>query len=408
MLESELSRLLISVVMLLGSSIALGNLFQKILLPRVVGEVFSGILLGPSVLEYLRPQQYEWIFRGFDSQEKMLSVFYYLGLIFLMLSAGLSVPRLDRQKDIKIITSLFFGGILIPFTAGYFLATTLPNSTNANPLAFKLTLATAAAVTSIPVLSRIFFDLNILSNKFAIRVLTAAAFQDVILWVVLSIAISIEEAGSQNSVPQSIFIKVIISTALFIILVSFIFPRVLRFFNSVFKSEFTESSLVGYSILTALSIITLATLLKVNLILGALLAGIVLNQAGGQRMNHVKQNIMTFSNSFLVPIYFALVGLQINLVSFSNWDLLALVLLVSSMIKVLSVALFSRIASKNWFTSLDFGITMNARGGPGIVLASLARQAGIISSDLFVVLILVSLITSTISGFWLRLRREFI
>ena len=78
------------------------------------------------------------------------------------------------------------------------------------------------------------------------------------------------------------------------------------------------------------------------------------------------------------------------------------------MIKVLSVALFSRIASKNWFTSLDFGITMNARGGPGIVLASLARQAGIISSDLFVVLILVSLITSTISGFWLRLRREFI
>jgi Kef-type K+ transport system membrane component KefB len=408
MLDVELSRLLLSVVLLLSLSLLFGSLFERIRLPRVVGEVFSGILIGPSLLGNISPRQYEWIFNGFNSQEKLLSLFYYLGLIFLMLSAGFSVPRLDKKKDLEIIVCLFLGGMFLPFTVGFLLADLIPNSMQANSLAFKLTLATAAAVTSIPVLSRIFFDLNLLTHKFAIRVITAAAFQDVILWVVLSLAITLEETGLQEDSLIYAFIKVIVPTFLFIVLVMLGIPRLLRLGSRVSNLNLTESTQYGYSILIALSIITFATLLKINVVLGALLAGIVLNLAGGNKMEQVKKNTVTFSNSFLVPIYFALVGLQINLASFNDWYLLASVLCISSMIKIISVTLFSRIATSSWKTSFDYGFSMNARGGPGIVLASLARGSGIIDDSLFVVLVLVSLLTSTLAGVWLRFRREFI
>ena len=408
MLDIELSRLLLSVVLLLSLSLLFGNVFEKFRLPRVVGEVFSGILIGPSLLGNVSPRQYEWIFNGFNSQEKLLSLFYYSGLIFLMLSAGFSVPRLDKNKDLEIIVLLFLGGMFLPFTVGFLLADVIPNSTQANSLAFKLTLATAAAVTSIPVLSRIFLDLNLLTRKFAIRVITAAAFQDVILWVVLSLAITLEETGLQEESLVYALIKVIVPTFLFIVLVMLGIPRLLKFFIRVSNFNLTESTHYGYSILIALSIIAFATLLKINVVLGALLAGIVLNQAGGNKMEQVKKNIVTFSNSFLVPIYFALVGLQINLARFNDWYLLASILCISSIIKILSVTLFSRIATRSWKTSFDYGISMNARGGPGIVLASLARGSGIIDDSLFVVLVLVSLLTSTLAGVWLRLRREFI
>jgi Kef-type K+ transport system membrane component KefB len=100
-----------------------------------------------------------------------------------------------------------------------------------------------------------------------------------------------------------------------------------------------------------------------------------------------------------------MVGLQIDLPS--NFDPIRVVgvLGTSSLVKVASVALFVRLGKVPWGRALDFGVTMNARGGPGIVLASLAYSANIINGELFVAFVVASIVSSLIAGIWLETRR---
>jgi Kef-type K+ transport system membrane component KefB len=160
--------------------------------------------------------------------------------------------------------------------------------------------------------------------------------------------------------------------------------------------------------LITLSIIVLANFLDVGVVLGALVAGIALTKTVGERVGIVKESVVKFSNSFFIPIYFALVGLRIDLTSLLNPLLIIEILCLTSIIKIGSVAILARLTFTNWKVALDYGVSMNARGGPGIVLASLAYEANIIDSTLFTTFILISLITSAIAGVWLRIRRDAI
>jgi Kef-type K+ transport system membrane component KefB len=160
--------------------------------------------------------------------------------------------------------------------------------------------------------------------------------------------------------------------------------------------------------LITLSIIVLANLLDISIVLGALVAGMALVRAGGNRMDFVKDSISSFSHSFLIPIYFALVGLHIDLSSSISLLLIIEVLILTSIIKIASVAIVAKLTFKSWIVALDYGISMNARGGPGIILASLAFEAKIIDSALFTTFVFISLITSAIAGLWLRWRKNAI
>jgi Kef-type K+ transport system membrane component KefB len=407
MADSELSRLLLSLVLLLSSSLAVGHIFHHFHLPRVIGEILAGIILGPSFFGFFFPEVYAWIFNGFAEQGKLLSVFYWLGLILLMFSAGFELPERIDKGDRVLLICLFIGGLSLPLALGYFLANLIPNNMGSNQTAFTIIIAVASAVTSIPVLSRIFIDLNIISTRFAKMILTAAAAQDLFLWVILSIGLAIQaESTSILSLDFSYF-KIIISTVLFIISI-FVGSFILRLSNQILVSKNYKMPLMGYTLLVCLAFVTLATMLGVNVVFAALLSGILIGQFSGEKISEVKQNIKNFSIWFFVPIYFALVGLKINLLHDFNIIILLKILLLTSFVKIISVTLFANISLASWKKSIDYGVAMNARGGPGIVLASLAYTAKIIDNELFLVLVFVAIITSLLSGLWLRYRREIV
>jgi Kef-type K+ transport system membrane component KefB len=185
-------------------------------------------------------------------------------------------------------------------------------------------------------------------------------------------------------------------------------PRVFKQLSRTLRLNFSDSNLVGYSIIITLSIIVLANFLGISIVLGALVAGMALVRAGGNRMDFVRNSISSFSHSFLIPIYFALVGLRIELSSTISLALMLQVLILTSTIKIVSVAIVARLTFKRWTVALDYGISMNARGGPGIILASLAFEAKIIDSALFTTFVFVSLMTSATAGLWLRWRKSAI
>lgn len=408
MLDHELSRLLLSLVLLLFFALGAGHLFNILRLPRVIGEICAGLLLGPSLLGYFAPDLHAWIFSGFAEQRKLLSVFYWLGLILLMFTAGFKISANFSRGDRLLLLMLILGGMGLPFLFGFFASSLLPNSVAPNPLAFSLMIAIASAVTSIPVLTRIFMDLDMLASRFAQSVLTAAAIQDLILWVVLSVALTIQQGQGGGSSGVGGIGPIVLGTIVFAAFSILIVPALLRFSGRVVVSQSPEGSLLGYTLLVCLVLVSLASVLQVNIVFGALLAGLVIGRLPVPKLEPVKHNITNIAIWFFVPIYFALVGLQMNLPANFDPTLIFGFLLASSLIKMASVALFVKFTRVSWIKALDFGMTMNARGGPGIVLASLAYAAKIIDEALFVALILASILTSLMAGAWLRWRRSAI
>jgi Kef-type K+ transport system membrane component KefB len=341
------------------------------------------------------------IFNAFEYQDKLLSVFYWLGLILLMFSAGFNISSAFDKKDRLLIMKLIIGGIGLPFLFGFFTAAYIPNSVVPNELSFSLVIATAAAVTSIPVLTKIFLDLGIAPSRFARMVLGAAALQDLILWSILAVAIAAQQGEIVNTVDLVVVLGTTVAFAVFVILLA---PTVVRALGKFVISRFSNDSLLGYTLLFCVALVSFASFLKVNIIFGALLAGLVVGRFANYKMDTIKKSISSIAIWFFVPIYFALVGFKLNLIAHLDPILLIVFFIGSSIIKITSVSLLSKSSCKSWLHSVDFGIVMNARGGPGIVLASLAYSANIIDENLLVVLVLTAILTSLFAGLWLRNR----
>jgi Kef-type K+ transport system membrane component KefB len=118
----------------------------------------------------------------------------------------------------------------------------------------------------------------------------------------------------------------------------------------------------------------------------------------------VKQRVADIAIWFFVPIYFALVGLRLDLAHQFDWRLTALFILATTAVKLASVAIAAKAGGAGWGRALDYGVAMNTRGGPGIVLASVAHAAGIIDDRMFTALVLASILTSFATGLWFRWR----
>ena len=225
MADLELTRFLLAIVLLLSATLALGQAFTLLNLPRVIGEICAGLILGPSLVGHAFPEVYAWIFKGFPEQEKLLSAFYWFGLILLMFTAGFKIPFDLNKSDRSRILMLVAGGLFLPLIFGFLLSSLLPNQATPSPLAFALVIAIASSVTSIPVITRIFIELDLQSTRFAQLVLSAAAVQDLFLWVLLSIALSLN-AG--KTLEFSSIGPVVASTLVFAFLSITLMPSVVR------------------------------------------------------------------------------------------------------------------------------------------------------------------------------------
>ncbi len=399
--DSELARFFLSLVLLLSAALAGGYLFERFKLPRVIGEIVGGIMLGPSALGLISLDVHNWLFAGFPAQGALLAAFYWFGLVLLMFTAGFSMSREVEGGTSRVIFALVIGALILPFAIGYASASIFDDTRVGDDLAFKLVMGIAVAVTSIPVISRIFLDLNMMQTLFARNVVGAATIQDLVLWTLLAVATAVQHGNATDAAGIT---RVVVITMLFVIASIFLAPAVLRAIRQNVFGKFSEASLTGYAVLLCLVFVAAASLLNVNIVFAALLAGLVITRFNSRQLVAVKQRIADISIWFFVPIYFALVGLRLDLAHQLDVQLTLLFIVASSAIKVTSCTVAARASGIEWIRSFDYGIAMNTRGGPGIVLASVAHAAGIVDDRMFTALVLASIITSLATGCWLRLR----
>lgn len=394
----ELVRLFLAIGLLLLSASFFGYVFRKMALPKVIGEIVGGLILGPTVAGLFMPDWYEQLFLS-----QSLSLIYWFGLILLMFISGFEIEKSLNKEDKKIIAAILVGSTVIPFFAGWLIPSLYNCSDLIGPannlLAFQILFATATAVTSIPIISKIFMDLGIMGSRFAKIVLATAIIHDAILYVALSMAIGAVSAKSESLIDAG-FIGV--KTFAFFTLAFLAIPKFLRVINNPKVNILFNSSTTGYSLSLCFFFVAAAGFMNINMMFGGFIAGITIGLSQEKHFIDSRAVIKEISHSFFIPLYFAIVGLRLDLIH--QFDILSFLgfLIFSSIVQAVGTMLSARILKKDWPTCLNFAMAMNARGGPGIVLASLAFDLGIISEPFFTTLILSAIVTSLIAGWWFK------
>lgn len=403
--DNEITITLIALGLLMLGAFICGKAFERIKVPKVVGEIVGGMLFGGTFLGYICPKFIDNIFNNYSEEGKVLNVFYQLGLIFLMFVSGYNTKiDLDR-KNTRIFTSLFVGSTIIPMFLGmpfinifmkYFIG-----SKN-NKIAYSIVFLIAIAITSIPVISKIFFDMGIINTKFANIVLTASTLQDLCLWILLNSSINI--ATSEKVDYLKMFITVVVTIVLFVI-TKYIGKLIHRI-----KIDFRDGAgFLQLCFICLFFFIALLSMLKINIMYSSFLVGYLMRciTTKENTVNDRVKCISDFAFSFFVPVYFALVGIQLNLIHHFSFARFTLFFLIAFILEGIGTVLVLKIATKLKNNQIiNFGIAMNARGGPGIVLATVAYNYKIINVEFFTVLVLTTMFSSLIAGYWLRIQQN--
>ncbi len=393
--------LIFFLAILLTSAHLLGYLFARLRQPRVIGEILAGILLGPFVLGklaiYNRVLQLDV---AAEPKKAALDLLYQLGLLLLMFLSGAETKALFQRHERKQIAWLATVGTVLPFFIMLGLATLLPlgwfMGEKSNRTSLLLIMGIAVAVTSIPVISRIFFDLKILHTCFARLVLGVAVLEDIGLWAVLAIATAL---AASSGTPRRAIAMHIVLTLVYFALGLTLAPRATKRISKSRFNMLANNSPVTFTLLIVFGYVAVAGLLDVNLVFAAFLAGFAVSR---KRLGDALETISRFSFALFIPVYFALVGYKLIFgKSFSIAMLLAF-LAGACLLKLVSVALGARLAGFRGLDVVNLAVATNARGGPGIVLASVAYEAGIISAAFYTTLVLVAVLTSQAAGAWLE------
>lgn len=389
----------------------LGNLFVKFRQPKVIGEIIAGVLMGPSLLGHF----WQLVASSPASSSSLptpLELCYWIGLLLLMFFSGAETQHLFRRDDNREITLLALLGTCLPFITALGFASLV----NLRPLAgasggrasLTLVIGIAVAVTSIPVISRIFHDLGILHTRFARLVLGVAVIEDIALWAVLAIATALaKSSASGGMLPVGQIAREIFTTLIFFALGLTLIPRLLRRFHEARWNSLGSTSPAAYLLILLFAYVAIAAALNVSLVFAAFLAGFALPRPSGaserdQAFCEALKSVKTVSFSIFIPLYFALVGYKIDWSKSFSLAMLVGFLAAACLIKLASVALGAYAAGFRGLDAVNLAVATNARGGPGIVLASVAFDAQIISPAFYTTLILVAVFTSQAAGAWLE------
>ena len=385
---------LLNLLLILLSAWVAGALVSRIGYPAIFGELMVGIILGPPLLGWLHGSE-------------ALAVLAEIGVLLMMLYIGMEI---DPQELFKASWGGFLaaiGGFIVPFALSYVVVTLLFGGTTMAGLFVGI----AAGVTSLATKSRILSDLNLLDTRIAHVMMAGALVADSLSLVVFAAIISIVDIGTLEASRIAIVgIEVTVFFAITIFTGLKVFPILWKFLarwglaNRTFHATFL--------LLITIFFAEMAELAGLHAILGAFLAGLFIREGVGveRRLAHeLTELVRDVSIGFLAPIFFVTAGFHVGLdVFFTSLPLLISVVVVATIGKIVGTAVFYLWSGNGWREGITIGAGMNGRGAVEIIIAEIALQAGIISQEIFSVLVFMAIFTTATVPIFLKWGTEWL
>lgn len=396
----ELFLVIVQLTLLLFVARAVGEAFSRIGQPTVVGELLAGVLLGPSVFGLVAPGVYGSLFAVSESQFHLLEVISWLGLIMLLIVTGL-------ETDVDLIVSkgrtaaiLSLGGIIVPFTTGFALGWVLPVTFIASPdqrLVFSLFIGTAMSISAIPVIAKVLIELDVIRRDIGQLILAAGMIDDTIGWILLAIVAGLARTGVVDigSVATTVFSVLVFLGLSFTIGRRFV-AALVRWVGNVLGSDI---ALVSTVMSLALAAGAITQYMGLEAILGAFVVGVLVGQV--KRFTYeLRHTLEVITLGVFAPLFFAIAGLRMDVAALFDTTVFAAGLVVFGVAcfgKFAGIMGASRLAGLSKWEGITIGGGMNARGAMEIIVATVGLGAGILTTDMYSIIVAVAIATSLIA-----------
>ncbi|HVR43489.1 MAG TPA: cation:proton antiporter [Thermoanaerobaculia bacterium] len=394
--HDDVLKLTLQIAVLLLTARALGEVARRLGQPSVIGEIAAGILLGPSVLAGLMPAFGQWIVPSTPVQGYLIEVVSMIGAMFLMLITGLETDLGLIRRHARTAIGVSLGGIALTFTAGYFLGLHLPDTLLGDPAqrtVFALFLGTAMSISAIAVIAKVIIDMKLTRRDVGQTILAAGMSDDTIGWILLSAVASLAlgQGVSAGSIGRTVG-----GVLLFMILSLTVGRSLLRRALQFVQERVTMADrMLTFAVILMFIWGAIAQALRFEAVLGAFIIGILLNQ---MRLFPVESRgtLESLALGIFAPIFFAVAGLKVDLGHVLTTPSLlasaAALILVTTLAKGTGTYLGARlIGRKDHWTALSFSAGLNTRGAMDIIIATIGLQLGVLSQDMFSIVVLMAM-----------------
>jgi Kef-type K+ transport system membrane component KefB len=387
----QLIHVLISLAILLFAAKIFAELFNKLKLPAVLGELLAGIIVGPFALGALP------LFDGKPIvvlSETVREIGELSGVVILFI-AGLQITPKEFLKGGAASFTIGACGVVVPFFVGYYAFTLFGLAALQSIL-----IATALTATSIAISVRVLTDLGKMQTMEARLILGAAIVDDILAIAVLSVVTTMVQSGDMTPNILDItflILKILGIFAALLIGAIFIVPKILHA-ERLWKSRGSIEGIVTASFFGASGI---AALVGLSPIVGAFAVGMAV--ASSRIIRRVEEYIDKLEIIF-APLFFVIIGAQVDLtgVNLNVLYLSSIIIIVAIVTKLIGCGLPAMIFLKDRTKSLKVGIGMISRGEIGLIVAGIGVTSGALSSNIYTTVIIMVAITTIITPIWLK------
>jgi Kef-type K+ transport system membrane component KefB/nucleotide-binding universal stress UspA family protein len=398
--------LILQLIIIMVVARIMGYLFQLIGQPLVIGEIVAGLILGPSVIGTMAPQVFGFLFP--EESITTLQQLSQLGLIFFMFIIGMELDPQSFRRSANKAVLISIASIVFPFISGIVLAYYLYgdfSSQNVNFISFALFMGTTMCITAFPILARIVQERKLTRTPVGTMAISVAAIGDVVAWCILAVVIAIVKSGG---VSHS-FLTIVLSVIYILLMLYIVKPFMYRLGRVYSSREAMGKPIVAFIFLLIFFSSLITEVIGIHALFGAFMAGVIMPE----NLNFKRvftEKIEDVSLVILLPLFFVSTGLrtEVGLInSWHLWSVCIIITLTAIVGKFGGTLLASRFVGLNWNHSLTLGVLMNAKGLMELIVLNIGYDLGILSPEVFAMLVLMALATTLLTGPGLNLINAF-
>ena len=392
------SPLLLQLVLILGTARLLSMVLRRLGQPPVIGEMTAGIVLGPIVLGALLPEWHAQVFER--SSLPALEGLSQIGLVLFMFIVGAELRAPEGARP-QLVAAAWVSvmSVLLPMGFGFLAAVVLYENFAPEGVAFPtfaLFMAAAMSITAFPIMARILKERNMTRSVIGRLSLTSAALADVLAWIMLALVVVLADARGEWSRFWQMLIGLGVLSSLVLGAGRLLLARLVARFA---QDGRPEGPLLAMLLIGTFACAYVTNWLGVHPVFGAFLFGAALPR-DDRLLAALIERVEYIAIIVLMPVFFALAGLNTTASAFVGTGLAALLIVLAAAIagKVLGGALGARLAGYRWRTALAVGSLMNARALMELIVIRVGLDAGVIGKDLFTMLMVMAILTTFMTG----------
>ncbi len=400
--ESHILLFLVQFLIVLLFARVGGELFRAMRQPLVTGEILAGILLGPTVLGRFFPEIHGAIFPAEAVQASMLETVSWLGVLFLLLESGLEIDFSIawRQRSSALVIAI--SDIVIPMIIAFIPSLFMPArylTGDEERWIFALFMAAVMTISAMPVAAKAMHDLNVLKSEMGFLIMSALAVNDLIGWVIFTVVLTLFSSAAPDILSLGLTVGFTIS---FAALALWLGPRLsTRLVSGMHRRGLPEpSSSLTLICLMGLLFGAITQQIGIHALFGFFIAGVVIGEA--KPLSEESRTIISqVVYSVFVPVFFAGIGLKIDFLESFDVLLALFVSLIGIAGRFFGAWIGVSLARSFTGDRQAIAVAHTPGGVMEIVVALLALNTGLITSEIFVAIVFAALFSSTLMGPWM-------